>query len=193
MNNLVVTHTGISREVHEARSGHRGMVLWFTGLSGSGKTSIARGVERALFDQGYRVIVLDGDNVRSGLNSDLGFSDDDRHENLRRVAHVARLFIDQGYVVLVSFISPFAACRKMAREIVGDNYLRLIYLDCPLEVCEARDEKGLYAKARKGEILNLTAIGSTYDTPVSPDLILRTGDTVLVDCVQKVIDFVKSK
>jgi len=126
------------------------------------------------------------------LNSDLGFSDDDRHENLRRVAHVARLFLDQGYVVLVSFISPFEADRKLAREIVGDNYFRLIYLDCPLEVCEARDLKGLYASARSAEVSDFTGITSRYELSLSPDLSVPSGKQDLIQSIALAVNFVKS-
>ena len=187
---MVTQH--ISREAHEERNGHRGIVLWFTGLSGSGKTTISMGVERALFDKGLHVIVLDGDNMRSGLNSDLGFFDDDRHENIRRVANVARLFLDQGYLVLVSFISPFEEDREMARKIVGEKDFMLIYLDCPIEFCELRDAKGLYARVRRGKIKNFTGIDSPYEVPKAPSLVIKTGEALLEICVQKLVAQVMS-
>ncbi len=168
------------------RQGHRGGVMWFTGLSGAGKSSLAVGLERRLFDLGMRVFVLDGDNLRHGLNGDLGFSDADRQENIRRVTEVAAAFADAGHVVVTAFISPFRADRAQARAVIGDGFHE-IFVDAALAVCEARDPKGLYARARSGEIADFTGISSPYQAPESPDVALDTGvkdfDSCLADLV----------
>jgi bifunctional enzyme CysN/CysC len=163
-----------------ARAGLKGQkpcVLWFTGLSGSGKSTIANTLEKRLHALGRHTYMLDGDNVRHGLSKDLGFSDADRVENIRRVAEAARLFIDAGLIVMVSFISPFRSERRMARELVGDGEFIEIFVDTPLEVCEARDPKGLYRKARAGLIRNFTGIDSGYEPPEQAELSLATRDT----------------
>ncbi len=163
-----------------ARAGLKGQkpcVLWFTGLSGSGKSTIANTLEKRLHALGRHTYMLDGDNVRHGLSKDLGFSDADRVENIRRVAEAARLFIDAGLIVMVSFISPFRSERRMARELVGDGEFIEIFVDTPLEVCEARDPKGLYRKARAGLIRNFTGIDSGYEPPEHAELSLATRDT----------------
>ena len=153
--------------------GQQPQVVWFTGLSGSGKSSIANLIEKRLTAEGRHAYILDGDNVRHGLNKDLGFTEAARVENVRRVAEVARLMADAGLVVLVSFISPFAKERQLAREIAGDIPFTEIYVDTPLEVCEARDPKGLYARARAGEIKNFTGIDSPFEAPKTPDIVLH--------------------
>ncbi len=163
-------------------------VLWLTGLSGAGKSTLASALQKRLLMQGFYAFILDGDNVRHGLCRDLGFSKEDRNENIRRVAEVAKLYGSAGISAICSFISPAEENRNLARKIIGTNFVE-IYLDCALETCEMRDVKGLYKKARKGEIVNFTGVGDVYEPPVSPDLILKT-DVYSVDiCVNQVIDY----
>jgi bifunctional enzyme CysN/CysC len=162
----------ITRQDRERLNGHQGKVIWFTGLSGSGKSTIANALEKELHAQGKRTYILDGDNIRQGLNKDLGFTDADRVENIRRVAEVAKLMMDAGLIVMTAFISPFRAEREMARELIGrDNFIE-VFVDTPLEVCEQRDPKGLYKKARSGQLPNMTGITSPYESPLSPDCVL---------------------
>jgi bifunctional enzyme CysN/CysC len=161
--------------------------LWFTGLSGAGKSTIANLVERRLLADGFHTILLDGDNVRHGLNRDLGFTDADRVENIRRVAEVAKLMMDAGLIVLVSFISPFRAERRMARDLIGEAGFMEVFVDAPLDVCEDRDVKGLYAKARAGKIANFTGIGSPYEPPESPEIHLRSDQESAADCASRVV------
>jgi bifunctional enzyme CysN/CysC len=162
-------------------------VLWFTGLSGAGKSTIANLVERRLLADGFHTILLDGDNVRHGLNRDLGFTDADRVENIRRVAEVAKLMMDAGLIVLVSFISPFRAERQMARDLIGEGGFMEVFVDAPLAVCEGRDVKGLYAKARAGKIENFTGIGSPYEAPESPEIHLRSDRESAADSASRVV------
>ena len=189
--------TNIHRHVHdvdkEARTrlnGHQGKVLWFTGLSGSGKSTVANAVEQQLHAQGIRTFTLDGDNVRHGLNKDLGFTDADRVENIRRIAEVAKLMVEGGLVVLTAFISPFRSERDMARALFPDDEFIEIYLDVPLETAEKRDPKGLYKKARRGEIPNFTGIDSPYETPHTAELTLDTSELSLEDCVERIVAYV---
>ena len=174
----------VAREEREARLGQRGVTIWCTGLSGSGKSSIVRLLERRLFDAGALPFRLDGDNLRGGLNSNLSFSAADRGENIRRAAEVARLMNDAGVVVLCSFISPLAADRQRAREIIGSEHFIEVYLATPLEVCEARDPHGLYARARRGEIPEFTGVSSPYEPPVKPDISLPSGSRSIEECVE---------
>ncbi len=171
----------VDREARSLLSGHRPALLWFTGLSGSGKSTVANLVERELHALGHRTYLLDGDNVRHGLNRDLGFTEADRVENIRRVAEVGRLMVDAGLIVLASFISPFRAERRLARELLGEGEFVEIFVDSGLEASEARDRKGLYAKARRGELVNFTGIDSPYETPESPELHLDSSGTVPVE------------
>ena len=171
----------VDREARSLLSGHRPALLWFTGLSGSGKSTVANLVERELHALGHRTYLLDGDNVRHGLNRDLGFTEADRVENIRRVAEVGRLMVDAGLIVLASFISPFRAERRLARELLGEGEFVEIFVDSGLEAAEARDRKGLYAKARRGELVNFTGIDSPYETPESPELHLDSSGTVPVE------------
>jgi bifunctional enzyme CysN/CysC len=150
-------------------------VIWFTGLSGSGKSTIANALEKVLHAQGRRTYILDGDNVRQGLNKDLGFTDADRVENIRRVAEVAKLMMDAGLIVMTAFISPFRAERQMARELIGAENFIEVFVDTPLAVCEQRDPKGLYKKARSGQLPNMTGINSPYEAPINPELIVDTA------------------
>lgn len=167
--------------------------LWFTGLSASGKSTIAGAVEQKLFDLGHHTYLLDGDNVRHGLNGDLGFSDSDRIENIRRIGEVARLFADAGLIVLTAFISPFRADRQMVRDLMGDGEFVEIYMETPLSVCEQRDPKGLYKKARQGEIKNFTGVDSNYEAPESAEITLNTAEDDVDACVDKVIAYLKNK
>lgn len=172
--NIQAVSHGISLEDRWQKHGHKGGVLWFTGLSGSGKSTLAMALETVLFAKRYETFVLDGDNLRFGLNANLGFSDEDRSENIRRAGEVAALFAKSGVVVLTAFISPFIADRNQVRAIVGDGFHE-IHLDPGLAVCEARDPKGLYKKARAGEIAEFTGISSPYETPESPDIKIDTN------------------
>ncbi|WP_240141378.1 adenylyl-sulfate kinase [Nitrosomonas sp. HPC101] len=168
----------ICREDRERLNGHKGKVIWLTGLSGSGKSTIANALEKQLHSQGKRTYILDGDNVRHGLNKDLGFTNADRVENIRRVAEVAKLMMDAGLIVITAFISPFRAEREMARQLIGKENFVEVYIDTPLEICEQRDPKGLYKKARSGELPNMTGISSPYESPEHPSLVIDGTDTV---------------
>ena len=166
-------------------------LIWLTGLSGSGKTTLALRLEHYFFSKGFKVFILDGDNVRNGLCTDLGFSEDDRKENLRRVAEIARLMLDAGLIVISAFISPSGEDRMAIKKIVGEERFIEVYVNCTLEVCEERDVKGLYAKARKGIIPNFTGISAPYDAPVSPDVELCTAEETVEESAQKIIKFVE--
>jgi bifunctional enzyme CysN/CysC len=185
--NVQWQHLDVDRIARARIKGQTARCLWFTGLSGSGKSTIANLVERRLLADGFHTILLDGDNVRHGLNRDLGFTDADRVENIRRVAEVAHLMMDAGLIVLVSFISPFRAERRMARDLIGENEFLEVFVDAPLEVCEARDVKGLYAKARAGKIANFTGIGSPYEAPESPTIHLRSDQESAADAAARVV------
>lgn len=191
-NNLVWHHSAITRARREERNGHRGSILWFTGLSGAGKSTLAHAVEEELFKRGYQTFVLDGDNVRHGLCNDLGFSVDDRHENIRRVGELAKLFSDAGLIVLTAFISPLREDRARVRTLAPDDFLE-IYCHCPIEICESRDVKGLYKKAREGKIPNFTGINSPYEPPSEPDLSLSTGELTIEQCVAKVMQLLETQ
>ena len=178
----------IARQDRERLNGHKGKVIWFTGLSGSGKSTIANALEKELHAQGKRTYILDGDNIRQGLNRDLGFTDADRVENIRRVAEVAKLLLDAGQIVITAFISPFRAEREMARHLIGDENFIEVYVDTPLEVCERRDPKGLYRKARNGQLPNMTGIGSPYEPPPNPKLTICGTSTFDADALMQLID-----
>jgi len=177
----------VDKKARAELSGHTGKVLWFTGLSGSGKSTIANALEQVLHKRGIRTYVLDGDNVRHGLNRDLGFTDADRIENIRRIAEVARLMVDAGIVVLTSFISPFRSERDMARSLFEDGEFAEIYVNVPLEIAEQRDPKGLYKKARRGELPNFTGIDSDYEAPEKPEVDVASGDMSVAECVEKIL------
>jgi bifunctional enzyme CysN/CysC len=179
----------ITRKLRENLNGHSSKLLWFTGVSGSGKSTIANALEKELYSKGVRTYILDGDNIRHGLNNDLGFKNEDRVENIRRVAEVSKLMIDAGIFVISSFISPFKADRKMARELVSNGDFIEIFVDTSIEVAEARDPKGLYKKARSGEIPNFTGISSPYEKPISPEIILETEKNDIDKCVQIILDY----
>lgn len=181
----------VSRSDREKLNGHRSLVLWFTGLSGSGKSTIAHAVELELHRRGLRTFVFDGDNVRHGLCRDLGFSREDRAENLRRIMEMMKLFLDAGIIALTAFISPYRTDRHQVREFFRGDFWE-IYCRCPLEVCEQRDVKGLYKRARAGEIANYTGISSPYEEPGNPDLILDTHLQTVEECMHKVLDLIKN-
>jgi bifunctional enzyme CysN/CysC len=183
----------VSRAERETLNGHKPVVLWFTGLSGSGKSTIANLVERQLYDQGVRTFLLDGDNVRHGLNRDLGFTDEDRVENIRRVGEVAKLFVEGGLIVLTSFISPFRAERRMARELFADGEFIEVYVDTPIDEAIKRDPKGLYAKALKGEIANFTGISSPYEAPENAEIVLNTGELTADQGAEQVLAALKAR
>ena len=173
----------LSREDKETLLGQKGVMLWFTGLSGSGKSTVAVALERELHRRGRLCRILDGDNIRTGINANLGFSEADRKENIRRVAEVSKLFVDTGIITIAAFISPTEEMRQMAAEIIGRNDFKEIYISTPLEECERRDVKGLYAKARLGEIKNFTGISAPFEAPVAPALSLDTSRLTLQESV----------
>ena len=185
--NVVWHHATVTRARREGQSGHRGAIVWFTGLSGSGKSTLAHAVEETLYQHGCRTFVLDGDNVRHGLCGDLGFSAQDRQENIRRIGEMAKLFMEAGVIVLTAFISPYRADRERVRGMVEHGDFIEIYCDASIEVCEARDIKGMYKKARAGLITEFTGISSPYEAPENPELDVNTGGVELEDCVRQVI------
>jgi adenylylsulfate kinase len=185
-------HEGtITRQDRERVHGHRGATLWFTGLSGSGKSTLANAVEEALFERGCQTFVLDGDNIRHGLNRDLGFSPEDRTENIRRIGEVAKLFVDSGTLVLTAFISPYQEDRDANRAIMEPGDFIEIYVEAPLEICEERDPKGLYKKARSGEIASFTGISAPYEEPENPEIVVRTGDRSVQEGVEQIITWLE--
>lgn len=193
MNNIVPHSFNIQKKQRSILKGHEAFVVWFTGLSGSGKSTLANMVEKELYEMGVHTYSLDGDNIRSGLNNNLGFSREDRQENLRRIAEVAKLFVDSGTVVVASFISPLQTDRDYIREIIGAKDFIEVFVNTPLEVCEERDVKGLYKKARAGEIKNFTGIDAPYDIPVSPDIEIRTNEEDADVSVKRIINILKNK
>jgi len=194
LNNYVVWQKVlVTREMRETLNGHKSLVLWFTGLPSSGKSTIAHFLEKKLYDLGIRTYTFDGDNIRHGLCSDLGFTPEDRAENLRRVAEVIKLFLDAGLVVLCAFVSPFKKDRERVRKIVGEENFIEIYCRCPVEVCKTRDLKGFYQKAERGEIKNYTGISAPYEEPETPDLILDTHILSVEESVERVFNFVINK
>jgi adenylylsulfate kinase len=185
--NVVWHHATVTRARRETQNGHRGAIIWFTGLSGSGKSTLAHAVEEHLHQQGCRTFVLDGDNVRHGICSDLGFSIKDRQENIRRIGEMAKLFMEAGVIVLTAFISPYRADRERVRGMIEYGRFLEIYCDATIEVCEKRDVKGLYKRARAGEIAEFTGISSPYEMPANQELTVNTGTASLEMCVQQVI------
>ncbi|HWO96156.1 MAG TPA: adenylyl-sulfate kinase [Bacillus sp. (in: firmicutes)] len=185
--------SAVTKEDRRKQNGHQSFILWFTGLSGSGKSTLANAVAKALFDRKIRNYVLDGDNIRFGLNKDLGFSEKDRKENIRRIGEVAKLFVDSGQVVLTAFISPFQQDRNEVRQLTEENEFIKVYVKCPLDECEKRDPKGLYQKARKGEIKEFTGIDSPYEEPTNPELIIETNKYSLEDCVKRVLMYLEGR
>ena len=191
--NVVWHHATVTRERREALNGHRSVMLWFTGLSGAGKSSLAHAVEEQLYQKGCRTFVFDGDNVRHGLCSDLGFSAEDRVENIRRVGEMGKLFLEAGTIALTAFISPFRSDREKVRSLVPHGEFLEIYCHCPLEICEERDVKGLYKRARAGEIKNFTGISSPYEEPENPELVVDTGRLTLEESAEKVIGLLQER
>ena len=186
--NIVFHQATVTRNRRELQNNHRGVIIWFTGLSGAGKSTLAHAVEEKLHQMGCRTFVLDGDNVRHGLCRDLGFSNQNRMENIRRVGEVAKLFMEAGVIVLTAFISPFRADREHVRDMVGNSDFIEIFCDSTIQVCENRDVKGLYKKARAGEILEFTGITSPYERPNKPEVIVETGRLPLTECVDTVME-----
>lgn len=191
--NTVWHHATVTRERRANLNAHRSVLLWFTGLSGAGKSTLAHALEEQLYQEACRTFVLDGDNVRHGLCNDLGFTDADRVENIRRIAEVSKLFIEAGVITLTAFISPFRADRDKARELLGNDNFIEIYCQCDLEICEQRDVKGLYKRARKGEIKHFTGISSPYEEPLNPELSINTGKLELDECVTMILDYLHER
>lgn len=187
--NVVWHHATVTRTRREEKNNHKSAVLWFTGLSGAGKSTLAHAVEERLYQMKCNTYVLDGDNVRHGLCGDLGFSLDDRTENIRRISEVAALFVEAGVITLTAFISPLSQDRYRARRVIRDENFIEIYCKCDLEVCETRDVKGMYKRARAGEIKEFTGISSPYEEPVSPEVSVNTGADDLEVCVDQIIDY----
>jgi adenylylsulfate kinase len=190
----VIWHQGmVSRVDRERLKGHKGVVLWFTGLSGAGKSTLAHAVEKTCFERGHHTYVLDGDNVRHGLCGDLGFTPQDRSENIRRIGEMAKLFVDAGEIVLTAFISPFRDDRERVRKLMGDGNFLEIYCESSLERCEERDIKGIYRRARTGEIPEFTGISSPYEAPLNPELIVNTGEWSIEESVVAVLQLLEDR
>lgn len=191
--NVVMHQSLVSHEERISLGGHRACLLWFTGLSGAGKSTLAHAVERRLFEMGVRTYVLDGDNVRHGLCGDLGFSEEDRHENIRRIGEVGNLFADAGVVTFAAFISPYRSDRQRVRDLMTEGLFVEVFCDTSLEICEQRDVKGMYAKARRGEIKGYTGISSPYEAPENPEIHVPTGTESLETCVDQVISYLRDE
>ncbi|MAZ65617.1 MAG: adenylyl-sulfate kinase [Kangiellaceae bacterium] len=191
MSNIVWHDHNVTAEERAKQKNQKPCVLWFTGLSGSGKSTIANAVDGMLYEMGYHTFLLDGDNVRHGLCGDLGFSDEDRNENIRRIGEVAKLFSDAGLITSTAFISPFIADREVARKIQPEGTFIEVFVDTPLDVCESRDPKGLYKKARAGEIKFFTGIDSPYEAPEAPELTIKTAEFSIQECAEQVINYLK--
>jgi len=187
------TEFKVSQAARIQALGQHPRLLWFTGLSGSGKSTLANGVEFALHQQGFHTYLLDGDSIRTGLNKDLTFSDSDRVENIRRIGEVSRLMLDAGLIVLSAFISPFISDRGIIKNLVGPENFLEVFVDCPLEVCEQRDVKGLYQKARKGLIKDFTGIGSPYEAPLNPFMVIKTAEDRLEDSIKNIVQAIQPK
>ena len=188
-NNIFKFDVAIQKDQRAQQNKHKPCVVWLTGLSGSGKSTIANSLELQLFAQGFKTYILDGDNVRRGLSQDLGFSDADRAENIRRIAEVAKLMADAGLVVIVAFISPFISERNFARNIIANKEFVEVYVDTPIEICEARDPKGLYKKARSGQLKNFTGIDSEYQPPENPEVTVRSVNKTPKKCADQVLKY----
>lgn len=189
----ITWHQGdIKREDRERANGHQGAVIWFTGLSASGKSTLAHALENALFEKGCKTYVLDGDNIRHGLNKDLGFSPQDREENIRRIGEVAKLFADAGLIVLTAFISPYRSDREKARKLNQKNFIE-VYVKCDIDICEQRDPKGLYKKAKAGEIPEFTGISAPYEEPENPEIVIDTGQCTVEQAVNFLITYLSQQ
>ena len=191
--NIIYHNESVTREKRNQLNKHKSVVIWFTGLSGSGKSTLAHAVEERLFNKGCRTFVLDGDNVRHGLNSDLGFGEKDRKENIRRIGEVSKLMLEAGFIIMTAFISPFREDRIAVRNLIPNGDFIEIYCKASLETCEARDVKGLYKRARAGEIKNYTGIDSPYEVPENADLIIDTDQETIEDSVSIIMSFLKKK
>lgn len=190
MNKNIVWHKAVvKRDMRQQQNNHKSFILWFTGLSGAGKSTLAHRLEEILYKKGCRTYVFDGDNVRHGLCSDLGFSDDDRHENIRRIGEMSKLFIDAGVIALTAFISPYRKDRQIVRSLVNPGDFIEIHCNASVDVCESRDPKGLYKKARAGEIPEFTGISSPYEVPEAAEISVDTGSTSLDECAQQILDY----
>lgn len=190
-NNIVWHEQSLTKQERRKKNEHHSAVLWFTGLSGSGKSTVANAAARRLFDLGVSTYVLDGDNVRHGLNKDLGFSDEARKENIRRIGEVSKLFVDGGQLVFTAFISPFREDRDTVRALLEEGEFIEVFVECPIEKCEQRDPKGLYKKARAGEIPEFTGISSPYEAPEKPELVLNTDQYSVEECVEQLVTYLK--
>ncbi|MGO2293990.1 MAG: adenylyl-sulfate kinase [Psychroflexus halocasei] len=190
--NITIHHYDLSREKRNNRNQHKSFVLWFTGLSGSGKSTIANKVEAALFEKNKQVYSLDGDNIRSGINKGLGFTKEDRYENLRRIAEVAKLFVDAGHITVAAFVSPTYKDRDLVKNIIGEKDFIEVFVDTSLEECERRDVKGLYKKARAGEIKNFTGIDAPYDAPKNPDIHIKTEEKTVDQAVEEILNHINT-
>ncbi|MCG7877371.1 MAG: adenylyl-sulfate kinase [Candidatus Thiodiazotropha taylori] len=194
MNKNIVWHEAtVTRERREKMNRHRAKLLWFTGLSGSGKSTLAHALEEELHQRDCRTYVFDGDNVRHGLCRDLGFSTEDRSENIRRIGEMAKLFVDAGVIALTAFISPIREDRERARGLFPHGDFIEVYVSCPLAVCETRDVKGLYKKARSGEIPNFTGISAPYDVPDKPEIVIETQDRAVQECIHELIEALEQR
>lgn len=193
MNNIIPHNFQISRVDRQRMKSHSSFAVWFTGLSGSGKSTLANMVEKKLFESGVHTFSLDGDNIRKGLNKNLGFSEEDRRENLRRISEVAKLFVDSGIVIIASFITPLKTDRDIIRKIIGKENFFEVFINTPIEVCEARDVKGLYKKARAGEIKNFTGIDAPYEKPETPDIEVKTVEEKAEKSAERIVLFLKKK
>ncbi len=190
----VYWHTGqIDKENRQQRNNHNSFVIWFTGLSGSGKSTLANAVEKELFDRDHNVVTLDGDNIRHGLCSDLGFSENHRHENIRRIGEVAKLFVESGSIVLAAFVSPYEEDREQIRNLLNDGEFYEVFCDCDLKVCESRDPKGIYKRARKGEIANFTGISAPYESPSNPDIRINSAEQTIEEEVDMVMQLLNTR
>lgn len=192
-NQIIWHHATVTRERREQINGHKSCILWFTGLSGAGKSTLAHAVEEKLHQRGCCTFVLDGDNVRHGLSSDLGFSEDNRRENIRRIGEVAKLLMEAGVIAMTAFISPFRSDRETVRSLVPHGDFLEIHCQASLEICESRDTKGFYKRARAGEIKNYTGINSPYEAPIKPELVVETGATTLDICVEQVLQLLQER
>lgn len=192
-NNIVWHHATVTRERRQQKNDHKSVILWFTGLSGAGKSTLAHALEEKLHQRGCRTFVLDGDNVRHGLCSDLGFNNEDRKENIRRIGEMSKLMLESGVIVLTAFISPFREDRKRVRSLFPHGEFIEVYCDCSLDVCESRDPKGIYQKARKGEIAHFTGISSPYEEPENSEITIKTDEQSLDESVQKIIEYLDSR
>jgi adenylylsulfate kinase len=191
--NITWSDSAVTHDERVQRNGHKGAILWFTGLSGSGKSTLSRLIEKELFGRGVHTYILDGDNIRHGLNSDLGFSPEDRVENIRRIGEVAHLMMDAGLISLTAFISPYRSDRRRCRDIVPPGKFIEVFCCCSLEECERRDPKGLYRKARAGQIPEFTGISAPYEEPEAAEIVVRTDELSPGECAQQILDYLEEK